>query len=1102
MKKKCNEPEPGFSRFKKMLLAMRLTLFLMILAVFSTSAATYGQRTKLDLNIKDMQIREILNQIEDQTEYSFMYDNNQLDVSKKVSVDVKSSTIENILAEIFKESGVIYKIIDRHIMLYPKEQTIAVQQPRNVSGKVADSSGQPLLGVSVVIKGTTVGTVTDFEGNYFLANVSANATLVYSFVGMKVQEIPMNSRGIIDVAMVEDVIGIEEVVAIGYGTVKKSDLTGAVASVKSEELRTGAQSSVDQFLQGRIPGVQVTTANSDPGGAYTIRIRGTNSITAGNEPLYVIDGLPTDPINALNPGDIESVEVLKDASAAAIYGSRGANGVILITTKKGKKGALEVEYDGYVGIQKVAKKLDLLNGEEYMKFVNDLQEDMGQSPTFSDSEITAIGDGTDWQDELFQTASIQNHNLSLSGGSEDTQYFISGNYLDQTGIVPNTDFKRYSGKMNIIHSFGRLNFGVNLNSSIVKDNTVRKLGINMTAGIIPSTLQMDPIMKVRDEDGNYTKSTKLDLNNPVALAKTEMHTSEWDRTLGNVFAEYDITNSLQAKVNFGVDRRRGRGDDYLTKETTLGSQRNGSAEASNTINTSYLVEYTLNYRKELENHSITALAGYSYQEFINRGFGAYVENFPTDAFQTDNLAAGDPDKVSISSYKNKNQLLSWFGRGKYSYKNKYLVTASIRADGSSRFGEDNKFGYFPSFALAWRASDEHFISDMGIFSQLKVRVSYGLIGNQEIGNYNSLVLLGTSDEAVFDGQRFVSIVPTQLANPDLKWETTEQYNIGLDFGFLGDRITGTLDLFKKNTYNLLLNLPIPTTSGFSTSLQNVGDTKNKGIEFMIDSKNLIGRFKWSTIFNIATVKNEVSNLGELPFILTGSFRYLDNLSILTVGEPINSYYGYIADGIFQSQDEITGSAQPNAKPGDIRFRDISADGKIDPDDRTIIGDPFPDFTFGLTNDFSYGRLGLNVFIEGSYGNDMFHVTRVDSENPIEFLRNRQRYVLDRWTTQNPTGKNPSFITNDVSKAMNSRVIEDASYLRLKYLRIHYDFPQPRWNFISSLSVYAVAHNLFTITNYTGYNPDVSVLGSNNFRADYYNHPLARMFTFGINVKFR
>lgn len=975
-------------------------------------------------------------------------------------------------------------------------------QQRSIRGTVTDNQGTPLPGVTIVVKGTTIGTVTDADGS-FLMQIPENAeTLVFSFVGMGTQEIPVEGKSTFEITMTEETIGLEEVVAIGYGTVKKSDLTGAVASVKSEELRTGAQATVDQFLQGRIPGVQVTTTDSDPGGGYSIRIRGTNSITAGNEPLYVIDGLPTDPYNALNPGDIESVEILKDASAAAIYGSRGANGVILITTKKGKKGALEVEYDAYAGIQQIAKKLDLLNGEEYMTFINDMQKDMGQTPTFSQSDIAAIGEGTNWQDELFQTATVQNHNLSLAGGSDDTQYFISGNYISQYGIVPNTDFKRYSGKMNIIHSFGRLNFGVNINSSIILDNDVRKLGINMGAGVIPATLQMDPVMKVFDENGAYTRSTTIDLNNPIGLAKTEMHASEWDRTLGNAYAEYDITNSLKAKVNFGVNRRRGRSDDHFTKETTIGAQRNGSAEASNTINSSYLVEYTLNYAKEIEDHSYSALAGYSYQEFVNRGFGAYVENFPTDAFKTDNLGAGDTEKNSISSYKNKNQLLSWFGRGNYTYKNKYLVTASIRADGSSRFGQDSKYGLFPSFALAWKASDEPFIADLGAFSQLKMRFSYGKIGNQEIGNYNSLILLGTADEAVFNGQRYVSIVPTQMANPDLKWETTEQLNLGLDFGFLRDRITGTLDVFKKNTYNLLLNLPIPTTSGFSTSLQNVGDTQNMGVEFMVDSRNLTGRFKWSTIFNIATVKNEVTNLGELPRILTGSFRFLNNLSILTVGEPINSYYGYIVDGIFQSPEEIAESAQPGAKPGDLKFRDVTPDDVINPDDRTILGDPFPDFTFGLTNDFGYGNWGLNVFIEGSYGSEMFNVTRVDSENPIEFLRNRQSYVLDRWTPDNKTSENPSFITNDVSRAMNSRVIEDASYLRLKYLRLHYDFPDLGLDFISSLSVYAVAHNLFTLTNYSGYNPDVSVLGSNNFRADYNNHPLARMYTLGINVKLR
>lgn len=1091
---------------KKLLRMLRFTVFFFFLGLLQILAVeSYSQQTRISLNLNNQKLEEVLKSIENKSDYFFLYNRDLINVDQKVSLNVTDQTIENLLNDLLDETGIQYKIVNRQIILSNEGGTygIVAQQVHTVTGQVTDSAGEPLPGVTIVVKGTTKGTITDVDGNYSLLSVSGDGILVFSFVGMRSQEVPIGSKSTINVEMLEDAIGIEEVVAVGYGTIKKSDLTGSVSSLKSEEIYTGAQSSVDQFIQGRIPGVYITQTNSDPGGGYSIRIRGTNSITAGNEPLYVIDGLPSDPENSINPGDIESIEVLKDASATAIYGARGANGVILITTKRGEKGKAEIIYNGYIGFQKAAKTLDLLNGEEYMSLLNAINTDKGEDPIFSQDQIDAVGSSTDWQQEIFRTAMIQNHNLSLSGGDENNRYYTSLSYLSQDGIMINSGLERFNARINLTHTTDRLNIGINLNTSVVNKVTLpNDQDINLTAGVMGSALQMDPTIRVKDDDGNYAQSSVLDLNNPVALAYSKDTKHSTDRTFGNVFTEYALFNGFKVKLNFGSDRSARRTDFYLDKTTKIGQSSNGKATVSEYKNTSYLLELTASYEKEFSNkQKISTVAGYSYQQFGYNAFGTTSSDFSTDAFETYNLEAGDPNNTTNWSQRTKSQLLSWFSRVNYSYRDKYLATASFRADGSSRFGENNKYGFFPSLALAWKISNESFLSEVEALSQLKLRGSFGFTGNQEIGNYNSLVLLGTGGDAIFNDQPVVSIIPTQLANSDLKWETTKQINFGVDYGFLNNRITGSIDWFGKKTYDLLLELPIPRTSGFSTSLQNVGDTKNTGLEFMIQSRNLTNKFKWSSTFNIATVHNEVLTLGNLPYILQGNMRYITDFTILTKGKSMNSYYGYDVEGIFQSQAEVDASAQPNAAPGDIKYKDISDDGKINSDDRTILGDPIPDFTFGFLNDFSYKGFDLSIFMDGSYGNDMLNFTRIESENPIEFRRNRESYVLDRWTEDNKTNENPSFLNTDATRGVNSRVVEDASYIRIKYIRLSYNFPQLRWKNISSLSLYVTGQDLFTITKYSGFSPDVNVMGTSNQRYDYNSHPVAKMYSLGINVKF-
>lgn len=1061
-------------------------------------------------NVQDKEfvsLADVLSNLEQYFDVTFLFKdeivaNKYVDINK---IQVGAKTGEE-LSKIIHNLGLTFTRVDEQTyVLLSQPSTLKEENTLElVSGTVTDAStGASLPGVNIAVKGTTTGTSTDQDGAYELDVPSLQDTLVFSFIGYQTQEIPIEGRTNIDVSLQPLTIAGDELVVIGYGTVQKSDLTGSVSSVSEEDFNTGAQANVDQLIQGRIPGVHMTQTSGEPGARASIRIRGTNSITAGNEPLYVIDGLPGAPLNALDPGDIESIEVLKDASATAIYGSRGANGVILITTKQGQTGDIQVNYSGSVGSQRVSNKLDYLDGEEYMNFINGVRQDQGQTPPFSQEEINSIGAGTDWQDAIFRTAPIQDHKISFSGGSEDgTNYYISLNHYDQEGIILSSSMQRYGARMNISHTTDRFNFGVNLNTSVVNDDYVPLgTGINMGAGVVTSALQMDPVLTVRNEDGEYAESQTQDLNNPVALAQTTYHNTQTNRTFGNAFVEYSILDNLSAKINFGSNRNVSRTDDYTSKVTRLGQLNNGLAHIGQGENTDYLAEFTLNYEEDFnEDHSLGAVAGYTYQEFINRGFDATARDFPTDAFQTNNLGAGDTEQYTQSSGKSKNQLLSWLGRANYSYQNRYLATVTFRIDGSSRFGEDNQYGYFPSMALGWRLLEESFFPDTELLSELKLRGSYGLTGNQEIGNYNSLVLLGTAGDAIFDGSRHVSVAPFQLSNPDLKWEATEQFNIGLDFGLWEDRITGSIDYFVNNTYDLLLNLPIPRTSGFSTSLQNVGDTENRGLEVMVESRNIVGDFNWSTTANMATVENKVTNLGELPFILQGGLAFQSDFTILREGDPINSYWGYKIDGIFQSQEEVDNSAQPQASPGDLRFRDVNGDGSISDDDRTILGDPFPDFTIGLNNNFGYKGFDLDVFIESRLGYEMLNFTKLESESPIQSLRNRMSYVTDRWTPENPSTEHPSFANYNRSFAVNSRVVEDASFVRLKNVRLSYTFP-PGLNLggVSSLSVYASAQNLLTITDYSGYDPDVSSFGSSNIRLDYNPYPVAQIYTLGINV---
>ena len=995
-------------------------------------------------------------------------------------------------------------------------------QTQNITGKVTSPNDQsPLPGINVLVKNGTTGTTTNTEGIYEI-QAGDDAVLVFSAIGYLSQEIPVKRRTQINVQLSDDTRQLNELVVVGYGTQKKRDLTGSVSSLDSKDFNKGVQTSVDQLISGRSAGVQVTQASSEPGGGVSIRIRGANSINANNEPLYVIDGLPINnssvvpsstvvtesaprnPLNALNPNDIESVEILKDASATAIYGSRGANGVILITTKKGVKGKLNVNYSVSGGVSKVAKTVPMLDAKQYVSLLNDLRADQKQQPEFTSEQIAQIGEGTNWQKEIFRTGSVQNHQLSFSGGQDKFNYYASLNYLDQKGVVVSSGIKKYVGRVNLNYTDDKFKFGLSLSSSNVKDDFVPNgVSVNESAGVINTAIFQDPTLPIKNPNGTWAQTQIVNLENPLGLANEVSDFATTNRTFGSLFAEYFFLPELSVKVNVGTDRQDSRRDIFTSRLTKRAEGTKGVANVLTSNSNNSLIELTARYSKAInKNHHLEVLGGYTYQEFEVSSLSAGAQNFPLDALLTDNLSAGSQSTFSLGSGRTKNQLLSYLGRVNYNLYDKYLLTASIRSDGSSRFGDNKKYGIFPSVALGWRIKDEAFLKNINTITDLKFRASYGLTGNQDIGSYKSLVLLGPQGQAIFDGTPYVGISTTQLPNPDLKWETTSQFDLGVDFGLFENRLTGSADYFDKQTKDLLLQLPIPRTTGFTSTFKNVGGLKNSGFELSLTSINITAPFTWRSSANFSIVKNKVTDLGTLPLILGGSAGFTNDFTIIRKGDPLNAYYGYIVDGVFQQGDDIAKSAQPLSRPGEYKYRDVNNDGTINSLDRTILGSPFPKFTYGLNNDFTFKSFNFSFFFQGVQGNKMFNLNRTESENPISFRRNRlEETYTDRWTPTNPTNKNSSAIPVAVAYTsnVNSRAVENASYLRLKTVQLTYNFPTGKWKNVRGVQVYVTAQNLFTITKYTGFDPEVSAFGTSNVRADYNAFPLSRTFTAGLSI---
>lgn len=1032
-----------------------------------------------------------------------------------------------------------------------------------ITGTVTDAAnGDALAGTTIQVKGTNVGATTDSQGKYQINLPAAGKTLVFSFIGYQPLEIVVGNRSVVNAQLTATDNALSEVVVVGYGVQNRRDITTAIGSVKAKDLAGQPVASFDQALAAKIAGVQVSQTSGAPGAALSVRVRGTGSISAGNDPLYVIDGIPLsrdtkfatgstntqfpdNPINVLstiNTDDIESIEVLKDASAAAIYGSRGSNGVVLLTTKRGREGKTMVNYDSYVGVQQVSKKIDLLDAYQYSQLSYEAKNNayldrnptgrptdsnpirsagIGAPSTLIQPEILPYLSGqpgltsTDWQDAIFRSAAIQNHTLSISGGKDNVKFYVSGNYMNQRGVVISSGFKRYSTRANVEVKSGKLTAGINLNPTYAYHDLVKAEGPYLGEGVVGLAVQSAPIFPVTNADGSYNFGHNgwgygaTSILNPVAIANQVSDKLSQLRVLGNVYAQYAITKDLSYRLSLGTDVNAFQRDYYRPSTLEIRDRKGpstptGFSRAQNFVN--WLVENTVNYNHSFGLHTVSALAGFSSQKDRRVSNELTATNFPNDLVYT--LNAGQVS--SGSSDRQEWSLLSYIGRVQYDYNGKYLLSAAVRADGSSRFGRNNRFGYFPSVSAGWNLSQEAFLKSVSWLSDLKLRASYGLTGNFQIPNYGSISLLNYQNYILGNETIVSGLAPGNSANDKLRWEKTAMFDIGFDAGFLRNKLNLTVDYYNSNTSDLLLNVPVPRSSGFSTELQNIGKVNNQGIELTLGTRQTFGRFRWEASANVAANRNKVIALGPSgdPIIVAGGVAGAQ--FITQIGRPIGEYYTMINDGVFKNQAEI--DAYPHTtttRPGDFKFRDNDGDGRIDFNrDRAITGSYLPKYTFGFTNNFAYRGFDLSFALQGVQGHKILNLIRRYVYN-MEGNGNLFVGSLNRWQSADNPGNGLVNRANRLASGSNGEIstwhIEDGSYVRVRNITLGYALPTALLQKInvSRARLYVTAQNPFTFTKYLGYNPEVnsrpdSALSSGE---DYGTYPLPRTTSVGLNLSF-
>lgn len=1120
---------------------------------------------KIKLNLSAASITEALAEVQKQGDIRFIYDNDIKKYAKiRLNENHASISLKVAIESILKGTNLIYTQTNSYVTIREKQITSQQrsQQKSNISGRVSEKGSlNPLSGVTLRIVETGKSTASDTEGRYRFRDIPAGRyTIEAAYIGLSTQKLQVavtpEKETVYDIEMESGSSqSLDEVVVVGYGTQSKSHVTGAISQLKATDLKDQAVLNYDQAIIGKVAGVQVIQTTGQPGRGMNFRVRGTGTITSGSEPLIVLDGVPLDrqsqALEMVNTNDIESVEVLKDASAAAIYGSRGANGVVMITTKSGKSQSVKMSYSSITGMQQVSKKIDMMDAYQFAAFAKDGHDNAwtdyraGNSTSTADADRGTVENGlfwnqtpqdlypylngeqgltnTDWQDAIFRNALLTNQGVSFTGGTEGIRYYVSGNYANQKGVIINSDYKRYSARLNLDANHNRLSVGINFSPSYSLENRV---DADDASGVVANALQMAPVFPVYNEDGSYNYDgfgkwrvgrdyQHNAILNPVAQANLKKNQINNANLLAKAYLGYTILDGLKYKIslagtvnNYSNDRYTptvypSRWQDYPNFSNTNAS----SGYTSNTAIYNWILEHNLTYDKTFGLHHFKVLGGYSAQKNSLRSSNVSAVNYSNDLNQTVNAGQISDKGANIQEWS----LVSWLGRVQYDFESKYLASISFRADGSSRFGENNKYGYFPAASVGWVVSKEEFMKSVGTISNLKLRASYGSTGNFQIGNYDHIssiteknYILGTGNGSLQNG-----LALDGVANPDLGWEVSRSLDIGLEVGLFNQRLSLELDYYDRKTSNLLLNVPIPLTTGFTSARQNVGKVGNKGFEALLTTKNNFGALQWDANFNISVNRNKVLALGpeNAPIIDYAGVNH--NYAITQVGSPIGSYYLMKTNGVYlNAQDVAENPSFGNSRPGDFKFVDVDGDGKMDLNkDRTIIGNYFPNFTAGLVNSFSYRGIDLSFTFQTVQGVEIVNLLKRYIDN-MEGNVNGMTTALNRWRSEDDPGNGMVNRANRKAKGNNGRTsdwhVEDGSFVRLQNVTLGYSLPKSltdRIN-IGSARIFVSGQNLITWTKYSGYNPEVSLSSSSlTPGVDYGTYPLARTFSAGLNINF-
>ncbi|MCG8308888.1 MAG: TonB-dependent receptor [Cytophagales bacterium] len=995
---------------------------------------------------------------------------------------------------------------------------------------IVHSKGEALPGANISIQGTATGTIADANGAFQLT-VPAGSTIEISFIGYITKEIVVSSSDELDIELVEDATRLEELVVVGYGAVKKSDLTGSIVSLKSEDILSTSVSSLDQGLQGKAAGVVVTQVSGQPGASTTIRIRGTSSINGNNEPLYIIDGVPIisdaslgtagavrgaalNPLASINPNDIESLEILKDASATAIYGARGANGVILVTTKRGRTDKPVISLDFYYGLQDLRHKIPMLNARELAELGNEAADNAGVPRKIIYASPTNLGEGTDWQEQIFRQAAIKSLQFSVMGGNLGTSYSVSMNYFDQEGIIIGSDFKRGNLRLNLDQKLSeKLTIGTSLNlNRNVLNGVVTDDESAIPSSVTSWALEFNPGLSIYDENGVYVyenNTSKPAVGNPVADAMETQQVSKSNRIIGNVYLNWDINDKFVFRSQLGGDAYFNKEQSFVPNFLKRAEASKGQAAVGSINGYTWLLENTLTYKNTINSiHSLNIVIGHSLQAFRSEYLYAATSEFDDNRLGFNAIQAGNKKTLSFTGDTNW-QMQSIISRINYNLNEKYLLTVTGRVDGSSKFGENNKYGFFPSFALAWRLKEEAFLKHSEAISDLKLRGGYGRVGNEGIPPYRSLGLLEITEAYFGENEIAKGAGPASIENQELKWETTDQLDIGIDIGLFDNRLSIVSDVYFKKTTDLLLNAPVPYTSGFKSAYTNIGNLENKGVELTINSVNTVKIVEWNTSFNMAFNRNEITKLtgGDDEGLVGQNILGINGWTRIAEGQPIGTFYGYQTDGIIQldeDPEDIPYFTDYRPSHGDRKYVDQNGDRVINEKDRVILGNANPDFSFGFGNNFKYKNWDLNIYIQGIYGNEIVNFNLFALES-FDGNRNNSRTALERWTEGNPTNDYPRANATPRSNTFSDAQVEDGSYLRVRDITLKYSFPEHLVQKInlSDFKIYAGMKNFITWTNYSGYDPEVSRFAHDNLSmgADYGTYPATKIIMIGVNIVF-